>query len=1103
MGQSVRQSELFSAQDWRVLYQAFTNVNFNASDPVSINKALREYIQTNYAEDFKDWIESSEFVALIDLLAWLAGTLAYKTDITARENFLESAEARESILRLARFLSYNPSRNKPARGLLKLVSALTDDEVYDAFGNNLANLPITWNDGNDSDWFERMIIVMNTAFVATNPFGVPLKTGTTDGIRTHLYRLDTNFGAVTTTYMAQVAGSSMRFEMINADYDTSLGFLERIPNQYAAFHLAYRSDGNGNSSFGTGFFIPFKQGELRNQVFTIADPTENLVLDINENGVNDSDVWVQTIDPNTSEVLADWTQVPVVPTDNPTYTSLAEEVRDIYSVITRTNDQISIRFGDGRFGTAPRGTLRVWYRVSNGQTYQIRPKDMGSVKIAIPYRNKRGIVRTLTLEFALQEAVGNSVPTETDEQIRQRAPQVYATQNRMVSGEDYNTFPLKTNLATKIKAVNRVYAGQSRSIDLADPTGTYRDTLIYGDDGIFYKEMKVDFAEFALTENYAPEEVFDIYIQPMVAASDVHHYVVDYHLRAALDGYVPVSTALAWTQVSDSRFASTGFFSRADFYVQVGSMLLMAEPNAAKPRQRWVSVAAIRDDDITSQPRVGFSGPVTLSEAVPTGWTVVRAVPRYMSTIPASVVATILTRLREGTSFSLWYDYNAAPALAWTVRAPVGINDLPRTVGTAVKIMTADYLDGALWRFAAQGLRYVFESVRQVRFFYDGQKTSAMADASAAEDMVTILKTNEDLNTDGRGFPKAYELSLDRMITYTDGYADPRRILVRFRDSDEDGAADDPDLLYRVMSREVRDTLLFWGRDQDGVYKPVYGVYVYTTEFRRKNAPVDVGTVAFQIFGDKPESFWLMTDTGWQPLGRLYKFGQGRGPNVAARWFDENGLESAKPTPYPLSFQWRHHVPGTRRVDPSPSNIIDIFVLTSEYDTAMRQWLAKNASLTEMPQPPSDVTVRNAFQYLEEFKMTSDEIIWRTGRYRLLFGRGADENLRAQFKIVKLPNATLSDGEIKGRVVRAINTYFSAEYWDFGETFYFTELAAFVHQQLASSIASFVIVPLADSGVFGDGFEVRCRSDELFLSTASVNDIVIIDSNTPVNLRIS
>src|SRR5271170_2729446 len=120
MSATARQSELFAGESWTVIYQAFTQINFNATDPVSINQALQNYIQTNYPEQFNDWIVSSEFVAIIDLLSWLAGTLAFKTDIAARENFIDTAEARQSILRLARFLSYNPSRCQTSTGILKI-----------------------------------------------------------------------------------------------------------------------------------------------------------------------------------------------------------------------------------------------------------------------------------------------------------------------------------------------------------------------------------------------------------------------------------------------------------------------------------------------------------------------------------------------------------------------------------------------------------------------------------------------------------------------------------------------------------------------------------------------------------------------------------------------------------------------------------------------------------------------------------------------------------------------------------------------------------------------------------------------------------------------
>lgn len=190
MSQSQRQSELFAGNDWLAAYRAFTEVNLNAFDFTTIRSAMVEYIRRNYPEDFNDWIESSEFVALIDLLAYLGQSLAFRTDINARENFLDAARRRESILRLARSLSYNAKRNYAARGLVKLTEIRTTHDVYDSTGKNLNNLAIKWDDPNNADWFEQWIIVLNASLIETNPFGVPLKTENLDGVETQLYRVD-------------------------------------------------------------------------------------------------------------------------------------------------------------------------------------------------------------------------------------------------------------------------------------------------------------------------------------------------------------------------------------------------------------------------------------------------------------------------------------------------------------------------------------------------------------------------------------------------------------------------------------------------------------------------------------------------------------------------------------------------------------------------------------------------------------------------------------------------------------------------------------------------------------------------------------------------
>ena len=53
----------------------------------------------------------------------------------------------------------------------------------------------------------------------------------------------------------------------------------------------------------------------------------------------------------------------------------------------------------------------------------------------------------------------------------------------------------------------------------------------------------------------------------------------------------------------------------------------------------------------------------------------------------------------------------------------------------------------------------------------------------------------------------------------------------------------------------------------------------------------------------------------------------------------------------------------------------------------------------------------------------------------------------------------ITDNDIKARVIRAINQFFSIDNWDFGDTFYFTELSTYIMNQLMPYVNLVLIVP--------------------------------------------
>jgi hypothetical protein len=1189
--QSIRQSELFASKDWLVLYQAFTTVNFNSSDPASINSSLRDYLANNYPEDFNDWIESSEFVAIIDLLSWLAGTLAFKTDINARENFLETAEARESILRLARFLSYNPRRNRPASGLVKIVEVSTDDDITDSTGANLAGVRVQWNNADDPDWFERFTTIMSSAFVNTNPFGTPLKAQTIAGTRTQLYRVNCLMGKNNLAFGTSVGGEAMDFELCNGDFSDGGSFSERTPDINAAFNMFYRNDGNGNGSSRTGFFMLFKQGSTIKEVFRIDQPVENLLLDLGAAGVNENDVWVQTIG-DAGQVLLDWKKVPAVFSDNITYNSIPADQRDIYSVITRDDDQISLRFSDGIFGSAPVGTLRCWHRVSNGKQYQIRPTDINRVTQVFRYYNAAGVARNLRVVFSLQETVSNATPRETDEQIRQRAPGTYAAQNRMVSGEDYNTFPLSSNLATKLKAVNRVYSGHSRFVDLNDPTSTYTDVVVTADDGMLYRETANLYEEVSLSLNRTPEELTNSHLQGFLRNLNVKSYVINEILtRIAINAEVPhieFSKNTTWNQVSTAKFSASGWLSHRNLYLRVGTQLQFRLPNGDI---KWATIASLNSLSPTQQPDPGIRGPVTLSEDIPTGSKVTKVVPGFSPELPVTMFQSIADRFANGTGFSLWFDPEQSLFSLSNDEFDLTNEFAPRD--GPIHVCNVRYYAGAMWKFAGRGSKFVFESARKVKWYFGGERVVDGETGAKRNDSLTILRSNNDLrpvtnrtltDTDinsmdinalkdylkamrntvleadgGLGQDRVFNIS--KLYYYGDGSQEPRRVQIDFTDVDSDGYPDDPESYSVIADLPVQQGMLFWRMGttfgQTG-YKPLYNVNVFTQNYdgtadtiplnirMKQNADLTEHKVAISpkdiVYMAFDDTFWQRVNESYIRLSRRdFRIAFGRGRNTAKRYMvlneeqidddhdgipndangdsrlrfvtmystSENEVASQKlPGEYiirdgSLAFKWKHFAPASHRIDPAITNIVDIFLLTTEYDYAIRLWIANGSKMEELPVPPTELDLRLTMQEFEDYKMFSDEIVWRPVTYKLLFGPGsADQNLRAKFKVIKLANSSLADGEIKARLIDAVNRFFDVSRWDFGETFYFTELAAYIHQSLAGIVGSVVIVPLDEEASFGDNFEVRARSDEIFISTAQVSDVEIINANTSANLRI-
>jgi len=1114
-------TKLLVAEDWKKIYQSFRNADFKSYDFETLRRTMIQYLQENYPEDFNDYITSSEYIALIDVIAYLGQNLSFRIDLNARENFLETAQRRDSILRLAQLVSYMPTRNIPASGFLKISSITTTDAVVDGSGNNLANITISWNDTTNSNWYQQFITVLNSAIPGSFVFGKPYDRNTIDGILTEQYKISsTNSNVPVYSFLKTINGTAMNFEIVPATFSGETYVYEESPKPASAFSLIYRNDNQGNNSANTGFFVYFKQGTLNLSSFSVTNPVSNEIIGIDAKGINNTDIWLWQLDAsgNYSKL---WSRVPDVVGNNIIYNSLSKDERNIYSVTSRDQDQVDLNFADGSFGNLPSGQFNLYYRQSNGLTYTIQPDQMGGVVIEIPYQNKFGQNNTLILTMSLSYTVSNAAGTESNTSIQSKAPQAYYTQNRMITAEDYNITPLTLGSdILKVKSVNRISSGLSRYFDLSDVSGKYSKTNIFAADGLIYQDNSEQSFEFTFSNKNQILAVVKEKLEPIVASSAMRSFYLSQWPRISVDNNllwnVPVLGQPRGYFSNEAGPASVGIYTSTLLkYINNGALVKFI-PIAGKKFSiagkavsttdklavdyLWRGIYQVVDDGSNQNQGAldNGTGPIILSNYIDNKSVPVEIIPKFINVFSTSFESQIVDLCTNKRNFGLTFLQDTRE---WAIILDANL-DLINPFSLIFQGNTENSSRDSSWiiAFSWQGngykvkyrlTNYIFESENETAFYIDANSINYdFTNNTVIKDQIKILSINGSPATNTL-LDKEYQLQIDSAIIEPDGYIEPKKVRVSFYDRTNSGQIADPDTFNNVVLPLATSTetgfqtnFIYFKKLSDGLrYRLVNDrdFYAYPT-------PDDV-PLNQAVDGD------------------LYYFYEPE-YNVIKR-YSANLTDTADPWIYEpdyfaysgrsgLKFQYIHNSGDERRIDPSKSNIIDIYLLTSSYDTEYRSWLLTRSGREPLP-PTSQSLNQNFGGSLDLVKAISDEIIYQPVKYKVLFGDLSDINLQATFKAVKNSSRTTSDNEIKTNILLAIEDFFSLENWDFGQSFYFSELATYVMNRLTPDITNFIIVPRANN--FGSLYEVACLRNELFINGATVNDIEVITAITASQLR--
>lgn len=1122
MATSSRQSALFGVNDWQAIYQTFREADFRSYDYETLRKSFIDYIRAYYPETFNDFIDSSEFIALMDIIAFMGQGLAFRNDLNTRENFIDTAERRDSVIKLANLISYNPKRNNAGQGYIKVTSIKTTENITDLNGFNLQNQIILWNDPANVNWLEQFNTVVNATLTNSQRVGRPGNSADILGVKTDEYSINIPPNTLPIApFSSTVDTINMNFELVSVSSIDEDYVYEVPPAPNGKFNMLYRNDKLGYGSPNTGFFFYFKQGGLQTYDFNLAQQISNQVVDIDIQGINNTDTWLYQLNTdNGARTL--WRQVESVYANAQLQTESSD--KKIFSVVSRFNDQVSYTFGDGVFSEAPVGTFRAYVRAGNALTYTIDPSEMQGIQVTFQYISRAGRTEALTVGLELQNTVSTAQARETLANIKLRAPARYYTQNRMVNGEDYNNFPFTLyNSIIKSKAINRSSIGVSKNLDLLDPTGKYSSTNSFANDGGLYQNSDNGWLDLTINNTGDIIQFLTDTLAAELADTRAKQYYLQNYPRyninvASGDGVV------YWNNSTVNANSNTGYFynisgsanvpiaigtysTKNVKYITKGAMIKVTAPTgyyfdstnrlvsgiatSSDTTFYWTTVLSVIGDGYNNG-QGNFSngtGPVTLNSYVPNGAVITQVIPAFSNILPSLVLQECRLRMELNQNFSLVFNNSLLVSQSrWSVE----------NYNADGWFVNFESMGNNTYRIYYKSLRYYFGSVADTRFYFEtGKLVYDPVTGKILSDNVKMLATNTQPNSN---YPlaKPVDVAVIEQTVESDGYVNDFEVEVSSIDVNNREIILDPDFFTTVTGYVTGSTNIgiysFFELIQDAVNLSRYQL-------------IDSTTVAYQY----PNQSAIEVVKYDYPLGQLfYAFNENKfyktiqDNTVTTPYYivTEQPQYLMQPGRQGLQFQYRHNSNNTTRIDPATTNIIDLYVVTQAYYTAYQNWIQDTTNTVPKPAVPTINELQQAYSRIDDYKMLTDSVILNSVRFVPLFGSKAAPALRGTVKVIKSPVTNASDSEVRSAVLSAMNSYFNINNWSFGDTFYFSELSAYLHTQLGDLVSSVVLVPNDPTMSFGDLYEVKSAPFEIFVNGATANDVVVIAALTPVQLQI-
>lgn len=418
-------------------------INYTSRDFDSIRRDLENYAKRYYPNTYKDFSEASFGSLMLDTVSYIGDILSFYVDYQANESFLDSAVQYNNIVRHARQFGFRLPASPSSFGILTFYIKVPATSV--GGGPNLSYAPT-------------------------------LRAGSTF----------TSTGGGAYTLLENVEFSTPTNQVVAGEADSSTG----TATAYIIRALGRAVSGKATvEEFTVGDFQRFLKIPLSSvnvaEILSVVDSEGHEYVQVDNLSQNIIYKAIRNSDSNRSIVPNILKAVPVARRFVLEQTSISSFLQFGYgsdsellsnSVLDPTNLMLDISgrnyitdldfdptqlISTDKFGIAPSNTtLRVSYRLNSGRDVNAAVDTITTVAAPNFKFNDQGSLLAATrtsvqtsLEVTNEEAFVGSISLPTSEDIKQRVKSYFATQNRAVTVQDYQS--LVYGMPGKFGAVHR------------------------------------------------------------------------------------------------------------------------------------------------------------------------------------------------------------------------------------------------------------------------------------------------------------------------------------------------------------------------------------------------------------------------------------------------------------------------------------------------------------------------------------------------------------------------------------------------------------------------------------------------------------------------